>query len=59
MRHVSRGVVVVSLVLALAAPAVHAGPRDDDGWHPKNPIVKIIKKLLARTFGDGLITPTP
>jgi hypothetical protein len=58
MRRVSRGVVVVCLVLALSAPAVSAGPRDD-GWQPKNPVIKLIKKFLLRTFGDGLIIPTP
>lgn len=57
MRRVSRGVVVVSLVLALGAP-VYAGPRDGDGWQPKNPILKVFKKLV-QTFGDGLIIPRP
>lgn len=58
MRRVSRGVVVLSLVFALAAPVVYAGPKDGD-WQPKNPVIKILKKLLLRTFGDGLIMPTP
>lgn len=59
MRRVSRGVLVVSLVLALSAPVASAGPRDGD-WSPgKNPVVKILKKLFLRAFGDGLILPTP
>lgn len=54
---VGRGVAVGAVVVALAAPAF-AGPRDDEGWTPGK-IIKIVKKLVVRSLGDGLIVPRP
>lgn len=58
---VARGVVAVSIVMALAIPA-EAKPRDGGRWFEKkvDPIVKTLKKLIGiRSEGDGLTIPTP
>ena len=56
---VGRGVLAVSIVLALAVPA-QAKPRDGGRWFERfDPIVKIVKKLVMRSFGDGLSDPRP
>lgn len=56
---VARGVLATSIVLALAVPA-QAKPRDGGRWFERiDPIVKVIKKLVIKTFGDGLVDPRP
>jgi hypothetical protein len=54
---VGRGLVAAAVVAMLAAP-VQALPKDDDRWSMPR-LVKVIKKLVVRTFGDGLIVPRP
>jgi len=60
VRSAARGVSVLSLVLALSLPA-YAVDRDrgDKAGFSKNPIVKIIKTLIQKICGDGVITPWP
>jgi hypothetical protein len=64
MRDVSkavvRGAVAVSIVVALTVPA-QAKPRDGGRWFERSvdPIVKMVKKLLIKPLGDGLIDPRP
>ncbi|HEX8172849.1 MAG TPA: hypothetical protein VF824_20110 [Thermoanaerobaculia bacterium] len=59
MRSVSkwaRGVVVVSLLMAVSAPAFARpdGPRDPN----PNPVVRITLRII-RALGDGLTIPRP
>jgi hypothetical protein len=51
---------VLSLVLALSLPA-YAVDRDrgDKAGSSKNPIVKIIKTLIQKICGDGVVIPWP
>lgn len=46
--------------LILTVP-VHARPREDWSYFERriDPIVKIVKKLVVKTLGDGLIDPRP
>ena len=53
---VVRGLVVVSMIGALAMPA-SAAPRDERG--AVRTIVQIVKRFIARTFGDGFSDPKP
>lgn len=56
----ARGVAAVALMLALTV-SVSARPREErprDSREKRDPIVKIIKKVI-RSLGDGLISPTP
>ncbi len=55
-----RGVLAVSMVLVLAVPA-QAKPRDGGSWLQRkiDPIVKIVKKLVIKSMGDGLSDPWP
>jgi hypothetical protein len=55
---VARGVLATSMVLVLAVPA-QAKPRDGGKWFERIPIVKIIKKLVIKSMGDGLGDPWP
>ena len=57
---VARGVLAVSIVLVLAVPA-QAKPRDGGRWFDRaiDPIVKVIKKFVMKSTGDGLIDPRP
>ena len=57
---VGRGVLAVSIVVALAVPA-QAKPRDGGRWFERrlDPIVKIVKKLVMKSMGDGLSDPWP
>lgn len=58
---VARGVVAVSIVMAVAVPA-EAKPRESGRWFEKrvDPIVKVLKRLFSiRSEGDGLTIPTP
>lgn len=58
---VARGVVAVSIVMALAVPA-EAAPRDGSRWLERrvDPIVKILKKMFGfRSQGDMLVDPRP
>ena len=65
MRRLSRSILVLSFVVALAAPTVHARPRNDDqDPHAGVPrIVKIIKKIVKLIVpnddGNLLIPPKP
>ncbi len=53
---VARGVVVVSVIFALAVPAEARGL--DDGWSAiKGRFAKIAK--VIKSFGDGLSDPRP
>ncbi|HYO77130.1 MAG TPA: hypothetical protein VE010_11760 [Thermoanaerobaculia bacterium] len=58
----ARGVLAVAVVMVLAAPA-QAMPSDapDFGWfgRTRDRIVKVIKRMTVRTFGDGLSDPKP
>jgi hypothetical protein len=58
----ARVLVVVSVVVALAIPA-EARPLPGEGkWFAEKPIdrvVRIVKKFVVRTFGDGLTDPKP
>lgn len=64
---VGRGVLVVSVVMMLAAPAAQARTNNQEqvwsgpGREQIAQIVKIIKKVKGaiRTFGDGLTDPRP
>ena len=56
---VARGVLATSIVLVLAVPA-QAKPRDGGRWFERiDPIVKIVKKLVMKSLGDGLSDPWP
>ena len=58
---VARGVVVVSMVMALAVSA-EAKPRENGRWFERraDPIVKVLKKLFGiKSQGDGLSDPRP
>lgn len=59
-RAVVRGVVAVSIVMTLAVPA-QAKQRDGGRWFERkfDPIVKIIKKVVMKSLGDGLVDPRP
>ena len=50
--YVARGVLAVSIVMALAVPA-QAKPRDGGRWFERkiDPIVKIIKKFVIKSRG--------
>lgn len=55
---VGRGVVAAAVVVMLAAP-VQALPKDEgDRWSMPR-VIKVIKKLVVRTFGDGILVPRP
>lgn len=57
---VVRGVAVVSMVVALSMPAEAAARlKDRTPREKENPIVRILKQLVVRTFGDGLTDPRP
>jgi hypothetical protein len=60
MRNVSKVVIAAAIVMALAVPA-QAAPRDGGRWFDRtfDPIVKVIKKFVIRTTGDGLGDPWP
>jgi len=58
VRFCARGVLVLSLVLALGAP-VSALPRGERDPGAKNPIARILKLFKQIVTGDGLILPWP
>lgn len=59
-RGVVRGLAVVSMVVALSVPAEAAARlKDRTPRQKENPVVKLIKQLVVRTFGDGLTDPKP
>ena len=58
-RGVVRGVAVVSIVVALSVPAEAARVKERGPREKENPIVKMIRQLVVRTFGDGLTDPKP
>ncbi|HEX7807475.1 MAG TPA: hypothetical protein VF608_02080 [Thermoanaerobaculia bacterium] len=50
----------MSMVVALSVPAEAAARLKDRSPRQKeNPVVKLIKQLVVRTFGDGLTDPKP
>lgn len=55
-----RGVVAVSIVMSMAVPA-RAATVTPGEWlgRGKERVVKFLKKLTTRTFGDGLSDPRP
>jgi hypothetical protein len=56
---VTRGVLAGAVVLVLTVP-VQAKPREDRPWFERiDPIVKLVKKVVVKTLGDGLIDPRP
>jgi hypothetical protein len=57
---VARGVLAGAVVLMLTVP-VQAKPREDRPWFERriDPIVKMVKKLVVKTLGDGLSDPWP
>ncbi|HEX2123603.1 MAG TPA: hypothetical protein VHL59_18380 [Thermoanaerobaculia bacterium] len=57
MRRVSRGLVVLSLLVAVSAP-MFARPSFDEPRDPKTRIIKVLKRIV-KAFGDGLIIPWP
>ena len=58
VRFVARGVLVLSLVLALGTPTAQARRRWEEP-PTKNPIAKIFKTLVLKICGDGLTVPWP
>lgn len=62
MRRLSRGIAVLSLLIGLSLTPARAAIWDDPPHHgPREGIVKIIKRLIARVFdtGDGMSVPHP
>jgi hypothetical protein len=55
---VGRGIVAAAVVVMLAVPA-QARATDDQGWWASSKLVKAVKRLVVKTFGDGLIIPRP
>jgi hypothetical protein len=55
-----RGLVVVSIVMTMAVPAQAkpANPGDAIG-RVKDRVVRFIRSMVVRTFGDGLSDPRP
>jgi hypothetical protein len=53
---ISRGVVAMAVVVSLAMP-VYARPTDE-GWSPSR-LVKMIKRFVVKTLGDGITVPRP
>jgi len=58
VRFYARGVLVLSLVLALSAPVLAFPKRANDPL-PRNPVSRLILKIVQIVTGDGLITPWP
>ena len=58
-RSVARGVLVLSVVLVLNAPAYARGRRIDEPPAPKTPIFAKLLKFALKCFGDGVILPIP
>lgn len=46
----------MAVVMSLAMP-VYARPTDE-GWSPSR-LVKMIKRFVVKTLGDGIIIPRP
>ena len=59
-RGLARGLAMIAVMVMLAAP-MQAASSDDATWIGKNRerMVKILKKLGVRTFGDLLVDPRP
>jgi hypothetical protein len=57
---VTRCVLAGAVVLVLTVP-VQAKPREDRPWFERriDPIVRMVKKLMVKTLGDGLVDPRP
>lgn len=58
VRFCARGVLVLSLVASLSGSAF-AFPRRAEEPTPRNPILRVLLKLIQIGTGDGLITPIP
>ncbi|HEY0140878.1 MAG TPA: hypothetical protein VGF48_08280 [Thermoanaerobaculia bacterium] len=59
MSKVARGVVVVSVLMSLAAPMEARPTTREEIGRGKRDLVKIVKKWMVQTFGDGLVDPWP
>ena len=55
---VGRGVVAAAVVVMLAVPA-QARATEDQGWWASSTLVKAVKRLVVKTFGDGILIPRP
>jgi hypothetical protein len=55
---VGRGITAAAVVVMLAVPA-QARATDEQGWWGASTLVKAVKRLVVKTFGDGLIIPRP
>lgn len=60
MHRVSRGLFAAAVVVVLAVPA-NARTRDEvRSPQPKRPsLIEVLKQMVVRSFGDGLIIPRP
>lgn len=58
VRFCARGVLVLSVVLSLSGSA-YAFPRRGEDPAPKNPIVRVLLRLMQIGFGDGVVIPIP
>lgn len=60
MRNVGKVVIAVVIVMSLSVPA-QAAPRNGGRWFERtfDPIVKVIKKFVFKSLGDGLTDPRP
>jgi len=60
MRRLSRGIAVLSLLIGLNLTPAHAAIWDNPPQHgPRERIIKIIKRLIARVFDDSTDMSTP
>ena len=60
-KRVARGVLAVAVVASLTVPAV-GRMRDDErgnGSWMRPEVVRMLKVIVVRGFGDGLIVPRP
>ena len=53
-----RGVASIAVIVALSTSA-SAAPREDRERGREPGLIRIIKKFVAKTFGDGLTIPRP
>ena len=58
VRFCARGVSVLSVVLALSMP-VYALPKRVTDPAPRNPVLRLILRLIQIGSGDGLTVPWP
>lgn len=58
MRQLARGVVMVFVLVVSVGVSGAPREKDRERVREENPIVKVVKRVV-RSFGDGLVTPTP